>query len=114
MTVIYIVQNLFNQDRSMRTVNLNSHYQVLFKNPRDKTQVRTLAQQMYPNNTHFLVDAFENATETPFSYVVLDLRPETPEHLRVRSRVFDTDATVYVPKSESIKGQRGGRSKQRK
>jgi hypothetical protein len=35
LTIIYIVQNLLNQHRSMRTVNLNSHHQVPFKNPRD-------------------------------------------------------------------------------
>jgi energy-coupling factor transporter ATP-binding protein EcfA2 len=106
LTVIYIVQNMFNQDKSMRTVNLNSHYQVLFKNPRDKTQVRTLAQQMFPNNSRFLVDAFENATAAPYSYLVLDLRPETPEQLRVRAKVFDgTCAAVYIP-GEPIKPRR--------
>ena len=107
LTVIYIVQNLFNRDKTMRTVSINSHYQVLFKNPRDKTQVRTLAQQMYPNNSRFLVDAFENATAAPYSYLFLDLRPETPEELRVRAHVFGgSDATVYVP-NEPIKTRRG-------
>jgi energy-coupling factor transporter ATP-binding protein EcfA2 len=111
LTIVYVVQNLFNKDRTMRTVNLNSHYQVLYKNPRDKTQVRTLAQQMYPNNSRFLVDAFEDATAAPYSYLVLDLRPETPEDLRVRAKVFDKDAVVYVPtKCEPIKAQRGGRT----
>lgn len=115
LTVIYIVQNMFNQDRTMRTVSLNSHYLVLYKNPRDKTQVRTLAQQMYPNNSHFLVDAFENATTAPYSYMLLDLRPETQEQLRVRARVFDGDATatVYVPHHEPIKTQRGGGRKRK-
>ena len=110
LTVVYVVQNLFNKDRTMRTVNLNSHYQVLFKNPRDKTQVRTLGQQMYPGNSHFLVDAFEDATAAPYSYMVLDLRPETPEDIRVRAKVFDEDAVVYVPTSERgpIKARRGG------
>ena len=74
LTIIYIVQNLFNQDRAMRTVNLNSHYQVLFKNPRDQTQVRTVAQQMHPGNSRFVVDAFEDATEPPYSYMLFDYR----------------------------------------
>jgi hypothetical protein len=42
LTVLYIVQNIFNQDKSMRTVSLNSHYLVLFKKPRDMTQIRKL------------------------------------------------------------------------
>ena len=95
LTVLYIVQNLFNQDKSMRTVSLNSHYLVLFKNPRDMTQIRTLEQQMYPKQAWFLVDAFDDATSKPFSYILLDLRSDTPDAIRVRARMFDTDPTLY-------------------
>jgi hypothetical protein len=63
---------------------------------------------MYPNNSRFLVDAFENATAAPFSYLLLDLRPETSEQLHVRAKVFEgNSAAVYVP-SDPIKSQRGG------
>jgi energy-coupling factor transporter ATP-binding protein EcfA2 len=96
LTVLYIVQNLFNQDRSMRTVSLNSHYLVLFKNPRDMTQIRTLATQMYPKQPSFLMDAFDDATSKPFSYILLDLRSDTPDEIRVRARMFDSDPVVYT------------------
>ena len=96
LTVLYIVQNLFNQDKSMRTVSLNSHYLVLFKNPRDMTQIRSLAQQMYPKQSWFLVDAFDDATSKPFTYILIDLRSDTPDEIRVRARMFDKDPTVYV------------------
>ena len=100
LTVLYIVQNLFNQDKSMRTVSLNSHYLVLFKNPRDRTQIRTLAQQMYPKRPWFLMDAFEDATSEPYSYLLLDLRPDTPDAIRIRARMFDRAPAVYVPIKE--------------
>ena len=48
LSVIYIVQNLFHQGKGNRSISLNSHYLVLFKNPRDKLQILTLAKQMYP------------------------------------------------------------------
>ena len=48
LSVIYIVQNLFHQGKGSRSISLNSHYLVLFKNPRDKLQILTLAKQMYP------------------------------------------------------------------
>lgn len=32
----------------MRTVSLNAHYIVVFKNARDGTQIQTLAYQMFP------------------------------------------------------------------
>jgi hypothetical protein len=65
LTVVYIVQNLFHQDASMRTVSLNTHYMVLFKYPRGATQIRTLGQQMYPDNPRMLVDAYRDATSQP-------------------------------------------------
>ena len=51
LSVIYIVQNLFHQGKGNRSISLNSHYLVLFKNPRDKLQILTLAKQMYPSET---------------------------------------------------------------
>ena len=48
LSVIYIVQNLFHQGNGSRSISLNSHYLVLFKNPWDKLQILTLAKQMYP------------------------------------------------------------------
>ena len=97
LTVIYIVQNLFHAGRGMRTISLNTHYLVLFKNPRDKSQVRTLAIQMYPTRTNFLVDAYEDATNVPYGYLVIDLRPDTPDELRVRTNVLDsTKQIIYT------------------
>ena len=47
---IYIVQNLFHQGKGSRSISLNGHYLLLFKNPRDKLQNLTLAKQMYPGH----------------------------------------------------------------
>jgi len=99
LTVVYIVQNLFHQSKAMRTISLNSQYVVLYKNPRDKQQIECLGRQMFPNNPRFLTASFEDATKKPYGYLVIDLRPETPESYRIRTDVFDSSGqTVYVPK----------------
>jgi hypothetical protein len=78
---------------------VNSHYIVLFKNPRDAGQVSTLARQMYPGNSKFVIEAFKDATSTPHSYLLFDLRPEQNEKLRLRSNIFPgQDHCVYVRK----------------
>src|SRR5208283_5379619 len=48
LTVVYIVQNLLDQGKSSRTVSLNTHYNVAFRNPRDGTQIRVFCQQLSP------------------------------------------------------------------
>jgi Cdc6-like AAA superfamily ATPase len=57
LTVIFIVQNVFHKGPHMRTISLNSHYMVLLKNPRDKSQIINLARQLYPTQTRFLQEA---------------------------------------------------------
>ena len=84
MSVIFLVQNLFFQGKQMRTISLNTHYIVLYKNPRDKSQCRTLAYQMFPNNAKFLIDAYEHATEQPHTYLLIDLHSLTKEEHRIR------------------------------
>jgi hypothetical protein len=106
LTVVYIVQNLFHQDTSMRTISLNTHYMVLFKNPRDATQIRSLGQQMYPENPRMLVQAYRDATSRPYGYLLIDLRPETCDALRILSDVLEKQPTAYVPLDTLGKAQR--------
>lgn len=98
LSVMYIVQNLFDRGRAHRTVSLNAQYIVLFKNPRDKSQIDSLARQVFPNRTRFLSAAFNDATRNPYGYLFLDLRPETEEDIRVRTNIFSNEiTTVYQP-----------------
>ena len=104
LTVVFIIQNLFHQGKSMRSISLNSHYMVLFKNPRDRGQIRTLAQQMFPEKPAFLVRAFTDATEEQFGYLLLDLHPTTQDRLRVRAKVFKDELNrVYEPPNGAYK-----------
>lgn len=97
---IYIVHNIFAKGTEMRNLSLNSHYLILFKNPRDSLQIATLARQMYPHRSQFLVEAYKDATKGPYSYLFLDLKPTTPENLRVRTNIFDTPI-VYIHEDDS-------------
>ena len=80
-------------------MNLNSHYLVLFKNPRDVGQIVILGRQMFSNGK-FLEEAFKDATSRPYGYLLVDLKPDTEEELRVRKNIFPDEVPqyVYVPK----------------
>ena len=87
LSVIALNQNLyFNKDPTQRR---NCHYLVLFNNPVDQQPVMTLARQMYPGNHQHLVRRFKEATSKPYGYMVIDLKPFTHEHQRLRTDIFD-------------------------
>ena len=88
LSVIYIVQNLFHQGKGNRSISLNSHYLVLFKNPRDKLQILTLAKQMYPSETAWFIKEYEEAVRRPYGYLFVDLRPTTTDRCRLRTNVL--------------------------
>ena len=69
-------------------MSLNAHYMVLFKNPRNVSQFANLARQMYPKTSQFAVDAYRDETREPYSYLLIDLRPEQDEEMRLRTNIF--------------------------
>ncbi|KAK3083888.1 hypothetical protein FSP39_004781 [Pinctada imbricata] len=69
-------------------MNLNSQYLVLIKNPRDQQQIAILASQMYPGNASKLLDAYRQAIERPYGYLVVDLKQSTPESYRLQTHIF--------------------------
>jgi hypothetical protein len=97
ISVVFLTQNIFHKNH--RTISLNSHYLVLFKNPRDAYQISTLARQMYPGSSQFMVEAYKDATSTPHSYLMLDLHPDQDEKIRLRTNIFPGEIqTVCVRK----------------
>ena len=101
VTVIFITQNLFHQGGQHRTRNLNVHYLVIFKNPRDNTVLDYLARQAYPSNRNFLVDAFKDATNnTPHGYLFLDFTQTCPEEIRVRTNIFNPSGIIVYKQLE--------------
>ena len=75
---------------------------VLFKNPRDEGQMRSLAQQVFPTKVKFFMDSFREATKNDHGYLLLDLHPLTPDPIRVRTGIFKSDEVeIFAPASET-------------
>ena len=97
VSCIHIVQNIFYG--SLRTARINSHYLVLMRNPSDKLQVMQLARQLFPGQHGCLMEAYKDATIENYGYLLVDVSPEIPEKLRLRTNIFpDEYQVVYVPK----------------
>ena len=99
LSVIFILQNIFHRGKELRDMSLNYHYLVLFKSPRDSSQVNHLAKQMFPGYVKYMQESFQDATSRPYGYLLCDLKPETPTVFRLRTNVFPGDTQfAYVRK----------------
>ena len=98
LTIIYIVQNLFDNSSTNRTISLNAQYMVIFKNPRDTAQIRYLAMQIYPNNRKFLIESYSDATRSSHSYLFLNLTQNCEDWRRVSTQIFPgEESELYIP-----------------
>lgn len=94
ISVFFLSQNLFNQGKYSRTISLNCHYLIVLNNPRDKSQINFLARQMFPTNSKFLVECYEDATSKPHGYLFLDFKQSTEEKFRVQSGILPGEHRV--------------------
>ena len=99
--VIFITQNFFTQCKEGIARRRNCQYIVLFKNPADSTEIRTISLKMFPNSPKFLLRAYKDATTRhPHGYVMLDLRQETHDDLRVRAQILPHELPMVVYKQK--------------
>jgi len=102
ISVIIILQNMFQQGKSMRNISLNAKYSVFFKNPRDKGQILHLARQIHPQNTKFIVDAYEISTKRPHGYFFIDFDQSTPDDRRFLTGIFPPEIPIaFIPKPKN-------------
>ena len=99
LSVIFLLQNIFHPGKELRDMSLNCHYLMLFKSPRDNSQISHLAKQMLPGHVKYMQESFQDATSRPYRYLLCDLKPETPTDFRLRSNIFPGETQcAYVRK----------------
>lgn len=89
LNVILSSQSLFPNYRNARSISLNANYIIIFRNLRDLSQTNTLARQVCPSNSKQFYQMYLNNVNKPFSYLLLDFTPETPDILRYRSDILN-------------------------
>jgi hypothetical protein len=94
--VILLTQNIFPKNPVFRDISLNSTYVILFKNPRDSSQIVNFAKQFAPGKTKFIAEVYRDATKNPYSYLLFDLHQSTLERLRVRSNVLPHEQPMCI------------------
>jgi len=73
---------------------------MVFRNPRDSLGIATLAKQMFPKHTNYLLDAFQDATSKPYGYLMIDCHQLTPENMRLRTNILPNERQIaYVKRT---------------
>ena len=94
MTTIFLSQNLFQGGKKARTISLQLHYLVLFKNPRDRLQISNLARQLYPGKTKNFQAVYDDALAQPYSYLLIDISPHSNSLYQIRTLIFPQEDTI--------------------
>ena len=95
-SIIFVSQVLFFQDKVYRTASQNTMYLILFRSPRCKSQIGHLARQMFSGKkAKDLQAAFEDATSKPFSNMIIDLKPDTPDILRFKCNILPDEGEPF-------------------
>ena len=91
--VFYVKQNLIQQSKQSRTIDLNRTLLILFKLSRDIQQNDYLGRQLI--NANFLCHAYQLATKENFGHLLIDLDPKTSECLRYSSNIVPPSPAIF-------------------
>ena len=98
ISTIFVTQHLYVDNNAFRTMRINANYLVLFKNPASLSQAETFFRSFRRRHAAELTRVYEEMTQEPHTYMLIDLHQTTPEALRIRTKIFpDEIGVVYVP-----------------
>ncbi len=61
-------------------------------------QIMVLERQIFPRNTKYVMECYQDATNQPFGFLLVDFKAKTPQRFRLRSGLFSDHQVVYVQK----------------
>ena len=93
MSLIFLSQHMFVNNEFFRQISQNSDYFVVFKNPRNLSEIRTLAQQITPGDLQ-LMYIYREATKEPFSYLFINLTQEAQSETKYLSNLFEQNHII--------------------
>lgn len=97
MSIIFLTQNLLEQGKYSRAINLNTCYIILFKNLRDANQINYLARQIFPQQSRDFMNIYHDVMKERYQYLVVDLHPQSEDATRLRTNVFPSEEmSVYT------------------
>lgn len=92
ISALSLSQNLYCPGKYSRTMNLNTHYLVVLRNPRDVSTMKVLGRQLGIGNAVY--EAYMDAHKEPFSYLVINMSPYGDNEHKLLTKIFPGEDTV--------------------
>jgi len=99
--VIFVTQNLF--ERKIKIARQNAQYIIIMRSPNSVLSVRNIGVQLFPRKLDYFLDAYRQATNRPYGYLVIDMHASSDPGLRLRTNIFkeDEEKIIFIPKNSA-------------
>jgi len=97
--IVFVTQNLF--EKKIKVARQNAQYIVLMRSPNSELSVRNIGVQLFPRQLEYFLDAYKQATNEPYGYLLIDLHASSDPTLRLRTRIFkdDEEKIIFISKN---------------
>ena len=97
ITCFFVLQNMFYQNKYLRTMTLNAHFLVLKRQSRDCTQISILARPIFGSKAKEFLRIYDEIMEKPYSYLIINIHPSNKFRVSVHLDIFPDEYEVtYV------------------
>jgi hypothetical protein len=101
MSMAFLSKRMFVNNEHFRQISQNCDYLRVFKNPRNSSEIRALAQHLTPGRLD-LIEIYKEATKSPFSYLFINLTQECNMGAKYLSHLFNENHSVQLYQLKEI------------
>ena len=94
ISCVFILQNMFFQNKHLRTMSLNSHYLCLFRASRDNNQVNVLARQIFGTRAKNFLKIYDEVMREPYTYLLINMHPSNKYRVSVHKDIFPDEYEI--------------------
>jgi hypothetical protein len=95
ISVFMLTQNFYQQGKYQVTITRNANYIIVFKSPRERTQVAQLGRQL--GNEAEILSAYDHVSKKPNGYLLIDCTQNTPDQYRLRTDILNANrGIIYI------------------
>ena len=98
ISCVFITQNIFHHSKYLRTISLNAHYIILFRQ-RDSNQIEVLARQILGSSkAKEFSKLYDTSMQKRFGYLVLNMHPANNFKTLIHQNIMPDELTLtYLP-----------------